>query len=161
MRGKAFSFAALWLVAVAATAVGAAEIYTWKDKDGRVNYADSPPAGSSKARTLSGKDVETVTPPATPAPTEQAGPKTAAEQDLEFRKRQSEAAEQKAKAEKDSAAAEEKKTNCERARGQLAALESGQRITRTNSKGEREHLDDKQRADEIANAKKSVDSWCK
>lgn len=161
MQGKAFSKAVLWLLAVAAMSAGAGEIYTWKDKDGRINYADNPPPGSSKARTLGGKDVETVTQPATPAAAEKAGPKTAAEQDLDFRKRQSEAADQKAKTDKDAAAAEEKKKNCERARGQLAALESGQRLTRTDAKGEREYLDDKQRAEETANAKKSVESWCK
>jgi hypothetical protein len=161
MQGKSFSIAVLWLLAVAAMSAGAGEIYTWKDKDGRVNYGDNPPAGSSRTRTLSGKDAETVTQPAMPAAVDKAGPRTAAEQDLEFRKRQAETADQKAKADKDATAAEEKKNNCERARGQLAALESGQRITRTSSKGEREYIDDKQRADEIANAKKSVESWCK
>jgi hypothetical protein len=110
---------------------------------------------------LSGKDVEPAAQPAAIAAPEKGAAKTPAEQDLEFRKRQSEAAEQKSKAEKDSAAAEEKRKNCERARGQLAALESGQRVSRPNAKGEREFLDDAQRAEEIANSRKAVESLCK
>lgn len=151
--------AGLFLFLLAATA-GAAEIYTWKDREGRVNYADNPPTGSTKARTLSGRDTEpTPVPAAQPAAGESAQ-KSVADQDLEFRKRQAEAAEQKAKADKEAAAAEEKQKNCERARNQLKALESGQRVAQFNAKGEREFLDDAQRAAAIANAKKVADSWC-
>ena len=39
--------------------------------------------------------------------------------------------------------------NCRRARTHMATLDSGMRMSRTNDKGEREVLDDKQRADEI------------
>lgn len=151
--------AALFLVLLAGTA-GAAEIYTWKDRDGRVNYADNPPSGSASARTLSGRDTEPVAAPATQPAAGESAQKSVADQDLEFRKRQAEAAEQKAKAAKEAAAAEEKQKNCERARNQLKALESGQRVAQFNAKGEREFLDDAQRAQAIANAKKVADSWC-
>lgn len=151
--------AVLLLVLLAGTA-GAAEIYTWKDRDGRVNYADNPPSGSTQARTLSGRDTEPVTALATQPAAAESAPKSVADQDLEFRKRQAEAAEQKAKAAKEAAAAEEKQKNCERARIQLKALESGQRVAQFNAKGEREFLDDAQRAQAIASAKKAADSWC-
>ena len=50
--------------------------------------------------------------------------------------------------------------NCRRARGHLAALESGQRIARTNERGEREVLDDKGRADEMRQARAVIASDC-
>jgi hypothetical protein len=152
---------AVLLLVLLAGAAGAAEIYTWKDRDGRVNYADNPPSGSTPARTLSGRDTEPATVPASQPAAGESSPKSVADQDLEFRKRQAEAAEQKAKAAKEAAATEEKQKNCERASNQLKALESGQRVAQFNAKGEREFLDDEQRAQAITNAKKVADSWCK
>ncbi|MCK7502053.1 MAG: DUF4124 domain-containing protein [Comamonadaceae bacterium] len=49
--------AALLLAALAAAA-SAGEIYHWKDKEGRANYADTPPPGNTPARTLSGRTAE-------------------------------------------------------------------------------------------------------
>lgn len=148
------------MIVLSAGTAGAGEIYTWKDREGRVNYADNPPTGNTPARTLSGRDTEPPTAPVAQPTADKPAPKSAAEQDLDFRKRQAEAAEQKAKADKEAAAGEEKQKNCERARNQLKALESGQRVARFNANGEREFLDDTQRAEEIANAKKAADSWC-
>ncbi|MCY7317043.1 MAG: DUF4124 domain-containing protein, partial [Rubrivivax sp.] len=51
--------------------------------------------------------------------------------------------------------------NCRGARSQLSALESGQRIARTNDKGEREVLDDKGRADEMRRAREVISSECR
>jgi Domain of unknown function (DUF4124) len=51
--------------------------------------------------------------------------------------------------------------NCQRARRSLVTLESGQRIARTNDKGEREILDDKARAEETQRARRIVASDCK
>lgn len=156
--------AALLLALAASAAAGEGEIYTWKDKDGRINYADNPPPGNTPARTLSGRNAEKAPAPSVTSDTPAAAPRTqpsAAEQELEFRKRRAEAADNQAKADKVKAEAEERRRNCERARNQLAALESGQRMARVNEKGEREFLDDTQRAQEIESARKSADSWCK
>ena len=84
--------------------------------------------------------------------------------ELEARKRkqQAEQATQeqaKAQADKDRQAAR-KAENCTRARNQLAALDSGQRMARANAKGEREMLDDKARADEAQRARDQVASNC-
>ena len=51
--------------------------------------------------------------------------------------------------------------NCQRARSQQAALESGQRIARLNDKGEREVLDDKGRAEELRQAREVIASECR
>jgi hypothetical protein len=151
--------AALMLALLAGTAT-AGEIYTWKDKEGRVNYADSPAPDATSVRTLRGREGEGSATPADSPAVEKPAAKSVAEQELEFRKRLAEAAENKAKADKDAAAAADKRSNCERARNLLKGLESGHRVARFNAKGEREFLDDAQRAEEIANARKAVASWC-
>ena len=51
--------------------------------------------------------------------------------------------------------------NCGRAKGQLAALGEGQRMTRTNAQGEREVLDDLGRAVEMQRARSVMASDCK
>ncbi|MEW6690029.1 MAG: DUF4124 domain-containing protein, partial [Pseudomonadota bacterium] len=59
--------------------------------------------------------------------------------------------------EKDAAAKQE---NCERSRESLRVLESGQRIARTDARGERYYLDDAQIAQEMAKARDAVKQWC-
>ena len=51
--------------------------------------------------------------------------------------------------------------NCSRARSALAMLDSGQRVSRVNAKGEREVLDDRQRADEGRRAREIIASDCR
>ena len=75
--------------------------------------------------------------------------------------RRAEAAEAKAKAEKERQRTAERERDCVQARSELAALESGQRVSRFNSRGEREVLDDAGRADQIARTRKFVESDCK
>ena len=80
---------------------------------------------------------------------------------LEARRR---AAEQeqaaKAKAE-DERNKQQRAENCRRARGHLAALETGQRIARINEKGEREVLDDRGIAEETRQARSVIASDCR
>ena len=166
--------AALFLV-LAATAAMAGEIYMWKDSSGRVHYSDTPPPGQSNARAVRSSPDPAPKPAPAPAagqaaPTGTAAPagqaaapkqKSIAEQELEFRQRRAAADEARAKAEKEQAAAEEKRRSCDSARNQLAALESGQRIARFNEKGEREFLEDTQRAAEVERMRKVVADACK
>jgi len=90
-----------------------------------------------------------------------AAPKSIADRDAEFKKRaleRQEAEKKGAKAEED---AKEAERSCLDARGQLRALQDGQRITRTDPKtGERIVLEDKDRPGEIASAQKLVEQWC-
>jgi len=78
-----------------------------------------------------------------------------------FRKRQEEAEKDRDKQAKADQDAQEKRANCARAQDALRSLESGQRIARTDSKGERYFLDDAQTAQETARARQSVQEWCK
>ena len=64
------------------------------------------------------------------------------------------------KADKQKAAAI-RKDNCQRAREQLATLDSGLRIARVKANGEREVLDDDQRATEARRAREAIASECR
>jgi hypothetical protein len=66
----------------------------------------------------------------------------------------------KAKLEEEKVAAQ-KADSCSRARNQLRGLDDGYRIARMNSKGEREFLDDKGRADETQRVKAIIKADCK
>lgn len=80
---------------------------------------------------------------------------------MQLRKRAAEQEQSaKAKAEEDRVSVQ-RAENCRAARGHLIALESGQRIARTNDKGEREVLDDKGRSDEQRRAREVVSSDCR
>jgi len=145
------------VVAVAAHAQG----YKWIDKDGHVKYGDTPPPGVN---------ATPLGPPPPPvggsSPTSAAGttaskaPLTPAQQELEFRRRIKEAQEAAAKADKERQVAEDKKQNCANAQEALRTLESGQRIMRTDTNGERYYVSDQQRASDEARARQAVSEYC-
>lgn len=150
----------------------AAQIYSWKDKDGKIHYSDTPPP-TGEIKTLqrpsrtpppvqpseaSGDNAATANKPGTAA--EPAKPKTLAERELEFRQRRAAEAEAQAKAEKEAAEAADRQRACEQARNQLAALNSGQRVSRFNAAGERVVLDDAARNAEIAQTQRMIDQAC-
>ena len=97
----------------------------------------------------------------TPAAKPGAGGKSLAEKELDFRRRQAEAQEAKDKADKEQAAAGLRRQDCESARNQLRALESGQRMSRFNDKGEAIPLDDDQRQAEIERSRAFLEKTCK
>lgn len=144
--------AALFLALIATAALGA-EVYTWRDAGGKVHYSDTPPAGVDAKKMRGGASTDSSTPAASR--------RSLADQEMEFRKRRSEAEAAQAKAEKEKSEAEESKRNCEQAKSQLQALESGQRMSRPNAQGETVVMDDEVRAQEIERTRKAVQSWCK
>jgi len=143
----------VWVLALAATAAWGADVYTWRDASGKVHYSDSPPPGVEAQRMRGGVSVEAAETPAKRP--------SLAEQERGFKQRRADAEKAKEKAEKDKAESEEAKRNCDDARGQLSALESGQRMARTNAQGESTPLDDQGRAQEIERTQKAIKSWCK
>ena len=140
-----------------------AQIKCWTNKDGRRECGDTPPAGA-KVRELRAPAAAPA--PAQPAPGSAAakdakkGPATIAEREQAFRKRQLAEQEAREKEQKEIAAAAQKKENCARARESLRTMESGQRIARTDSKGERYFLDEKQIAAEATRAREQVQQLC-
>jgi hypothetical protein len=145
------------ILALAFSAAASAQTYKWVEKDGKVRYGDTPPAGTNATplKAPSG---------ATPAPSP-AAPEGKKEQPLSpeaaFRKRQLERDEQEQKAAKERELGEQKRANCERSQASLRQLQSGQRITSVNASGERVYIDDDQRTREIDRAQKAVSEWCK
>lgn len=139
-----------------ATAV-AAQAYKWVDKDGKVRYGDQPPPGV-KATPLKGPP-----PPSSPPPSA-AGSKKGSEKPLTpeqaFQKRQQERAEAEQKAAKASTEDETKRINCEQAQAALRTLQSGQRMSTTNSAGERVFLSDDERDRETVRVQQTVREWC-
>ena len=147
MKRLALTVAAL----LAATAVSA-QIYQWKDENGKTIISDKAPVGNVRQQ----KKIESDTPTTSGSPQ-----KTAADKDLEFRKRQKETQESAEKTKNEQSASAEKKENCDRARRHLQVLESGERVSLRDDKGERYFMDDKQREQEIAKTREMVQSNCK
>lgn len=145
---RRFVFAVIALFAVSAAS---AQIYQWKDENGKTVISDKPPAGKAREQ----KRIEA------PSAQDTAGQKTTAERDLEFRKRQKEAQESTTKANKEQQAAADKKENCENARRNVQLLESGERVAMRDDKGERYFLEDAQREQELAKARRAVELSCK
>lgn len=153
---KTFAF----LAAVAFATPVLAQQYKWVE-NGRTRYGDVPPPGV-KATPLRGS-------PAPAAPAAKAakdanaaskGPLTPAEQEAEFRKRQIEAQKAQDKSAKEAEEARARQENCVNAQAQLRLLESGERIAKTDAKGERYFVDDEQRQAETVRARKLVSDWC-
>ena len=136
-----------------------AETYQWKDSSGRTVVSDTPPPAHSResVRTIGGAKANTS---AAVAATPADAPKSMAEKDLEFRKRQQENAEKADKEAKEKASAAAKRDNCERAKKQVALMESGQRISTTDAKGERRFIEDGERAKELEYARRAVKDSC-
>ncbi len=161
---------AVLLASLLAAPLAHAEIYTWKDKDGRVHYSDKPPS-TGEVKTIgparrpqavveeAPAEGEAPAPAANPPAAAPAEP-TLAERELEFRQRRAAEAEAQAKAEEESRRQAERQRACEQARGQLAALQSGQRIARFNLQGEREFISDAERAAETQRVQSFIDSEC-
>jgi type IV secretory pathway VirB10-like protein len=162
------------LLAVASLAGPAAAQWAWKDDNGRVVYSDRPPPSGVKSDKIvrQPSNAQTVLPsqpsggaadtkaPATETRAASSGPKSLAEQEMEFRKRQQERADAEKKAQEEQTRASAKVAECERAKGYLRSLEEGGRIARTDSSGNREFLDDAQRAAEVDRTRKIVQSSC-
>lgn len=162
-----FSIALAFLLAVAVLPVASAQPYKWKDEKGQTVIGDTPPPRSSKAKKLGGDSgaaggPTTAEPAATAATTPQpAAPKSAAEKEMEFRKRQQESREKEEKEAKEQADAAKRKQNCAQAQQALRTLESNQRITTINEKGENQFLDEEKRQAETGRAREAVAEWCK
>ena len=167
------------LVAVAASIVAlpSEAQWKWRDKSGHVQYSDlPPPAGTSDQDILArpSPSARRSAPTTTAAAAPQIGaasapgaagasaPRSAADAELEAKRKKAEAdAAAKAKADQERIAAL-RADNCSRAKAQLTTLESGIRLAQTNPKtGEREFLDDKQRADEVRRTRDVISENCR
>ena len=147
--------------------------YQWIDKDGRRVFSDRAPPADVPAKNIVTQPRGGAAPAAAPAAAEAAAPAASAavtaakapapgvDKALEDKKKQAEAAEaakQKADEARQVAA---RADNCKRAQGAKATLDSGMRMARVNAQGEREVLDDTQRAAELKRTNQVIAESCK
>ena len=151
----------LALVMALACSAAQAQAFRWVDKDGKVRYGDSPPPGV-KATPMKMPGSAAPAPAPGPAAKDAKGAaKAPADPAQAFNERQAKGKEDAAKAEKERVDAETRRKNCERSQGFLKSLEAGQRISTTNSQGERAFLDDAGRQAQIEETRAEIAKNCK
>ena len=127
-----------------------AQVYCWTTKDGKKACGDTPPPGVKPAT------ISTPSAPSAPAPKPGAKP----DPGMESKKRELEASKSREKEQQAQEQAQAKAENCERARGALRTLESGQRISRVDKDGERYFLEEKEIEAETQRARDNVSKNC-
>lgn len=148
------------IAAVALSASAAAQMYKWKDKNGHMQYGDTPPPGVT-ATPMRAPASAPPPPPAAEAQKANGKAEKPLSPEEAFRKRQEERKAAEEKAAQERAQADQKRANCDQAQTQLRMLNSGIRMSTMNAAGERVYMDDDQRAAETARAQKAVADWCK
>ena len=134
--------------ALAFVPVAWGQLYKWVDKNGKVNYSDTPPS------TQDAKQLNVPTGGGSPAPAPAPG------KDKEPDKGRVDTKDV-AKAEDEAKRAAFNAERCTRARAYLKTLTDGGRIVTYDSKGERQILDDTQIESEKNRAQKAADESCK
>jgi hypothetical protein len=140
--------------------------WKWRDAKGQVHVSDIPPPRDIPEKDVMQKpDPVARKPVAAPAAAFAASAavagKPSTDPELEERRRRGEqekAAQAKSEEERMAAL---RKDNCNRAREQLNTLDSGQRIARVKANGEREILDDDQRAAETRRVREAMAVDCR
>ena len=145
--------------------------WKWRDTNNRVQYSDLPPPSTVPEGAILQRPVgarrnsapafaPAASSASAPAATAASGPARTTDPELEAKRKKAEqdqAAARKAEEEKVNA---DKAENCTRAKAYQKALDEGQRMARTNAKGEREVFDDKIRAEESKRARDLIASDC-
>ena len=147
----------LLIVAMGFAASAFAQQFRWVDKDGRVQYGDTPPPGVKATRLK--PPPPGAAPPAAPAAATKDGKPLSPE--AAFRKRQQEREEAEKKAAQASSDEATRRANCEAAQGQIRQIQTGQRISSVNAQGERVFLEDAQIARELERAQRAAADNCK
>ena len=161
---------ALFAVAILAVSSAQAQVHKCVDAAGKTIYTQDPCPANTKSGTMSRSVIRApaIAPQAAPADqaakgdaAKKSGPKTAAEQEKDFRKRQQDQAKAAKESEQKSAEAQRKEENCRNARERLAQYEIGGRITRVDAQGERYYVDDAQIEQEKSRARADMAQSCK
>lgn len=141
---------ALAVAVLLAASAANAQIYQWKDENGKTVISDKPPTGNAQLqKTTPGEAAE------------RPAQKSLAERDLEYRKRQKESRDQADKKQQEETMARRSKEACEQNRRYLKTLESGERVVQRDDKGERIFLEDAQREQEMSKTRQLIQETCK
>jgi hypothetical protein len=163
--------AAFLLLATLGLASANAQVHKCIDKNGKVIYSQDPCPADTKSGTVTRRVDRPASSPAAAAPgsadkaekgdaAKKSGPKTAADLEQDFRRRQQEQVKASQESADKAAEAQRKADNCRAARERLANYEIGGRITRINPQGERYYLEDAQIEQEKARARADVAAAC-
>lgn len=162
-------------LALAVPAVCQAQ-WRWVDRNGQTVFSDQPPPPDTPAARIlaqpgvkSRPQADAAPAPALPASRAavplrvgaSAAKPSGKDKDLLEKKKQAEAAEEERKKAQEEETARLRADNCARAKRSKASFDSGVRITRMNDKGEREVLDDAQRAAEVKRLEALIARDCK
>jgi hypothetical protein len=139
--------------------------WQWVDKSGHKVFSDQPPSADVPADKIlksPGNRPIDVTPEA-PAPQAAASaPKVSGkDKELEDKKKQAQAAQDEKKRAQEEEVAKARAENCSQAKRAKATLDSGVRLAQVNAKGEREIMDDTQRAAEARRLDAAIARDCK
>jgi len=162
--------AALFAVSLLAVSSAQGQVHKCIDAAGKVIYTQDPCPVNTKPGSISRSAMQAPAAAPAAAPAESAAkgdaakssaPKTPAEQEQAFRKRQLDQAKAAKESDQKAAEAQIKEENCRNARQRLAQYEIGGRQTRIDEKGERYYLEDAQIEQEKARARSDVAQSCK
>lgn len=168
---RLFAFA----LAVAVPAVCSAQ-WRWIDRNGHSVFSDQPPPPDippakilaqpgAKGKPVADEAVVPAPPASRAAPplriAASAAKPSGKDKELLEKKKQAEAAEEEKRKAQEEETARLRADNCARATRSKASFDSGVRITRMNDKGEREVLDDAQRAAEVKRLEVLIARDCK
>lgn len=128
------------LLAFACVAAAADQVYRWVDKDGKVHYSQTPPAGTA----TNAQTVQVNAPP--PDPTGQQNVQVLQKQLADKDQKAADAAKA---AEQDVAQAAQKKQRCDDLRTRLITLQNSGRTATVDAQGNMTYLDDDARAKQV------------
>lgn len=160
----------LTLALLASLALGSATAWAqwkWRDASGRITVSDLPPP-----REVPEKDILQRPDPArrrapasaasaSAAPAASAPASAPTDRQVQERQVQAEREAQARQKADEARMAAQRAENCQRARGQLTMLESGERMVQYNEKGERMVLDDAARAAELRRVRETIARDCR
>ena len=170
MDFKSFTRNLILLVASTSFMHAALAQWQWIDKDGRKVFSDRAPSTEVPEKNilkqpglkapLPAADID-ATAAAAPVTNKAGTPKLSGKDaQLEARKKQAEDEENAKKKADEEKLAKSRADNCDRAKKGLVAVQSGVRLSVINAKGEREFMDDNERAKETKRLQAIADSEC-
>ena len=139
--------------------------WKWRDKAGHTQYSDLPPPPGVPEQDILQRPTNASVQRAPVAASDASAPALSAarplDAELEARRKKAEQDALDKKKAEDTKNAAIRAENCSRAREQKRTLDSGVRITRTAPNGERDFLDDTQRAAESRQAQQAISTDCR
>ena len=140
----------------------AADVYKWKDAEGKVRYSDAPPSGKTPYELLSGKKAaparDQVSDESAAAANNKSGKPV--DKELDARKHKAEADNLQKKEQEKLDQKKIREDNCKTAKANLQNYKQGGRMYKVDENGERQYLDEKDISSSLEKANQEVEQWC-